>query len=56
VFYKKRPKCFRWKLEEKIEVERKEPFKYALLKKAFSNVHQVMDANTKFIQQKNLVI
>jgi len=30
---------------EKIEVERREPFKYALLKNRFQNVHQGMEAN-----------
>jgi hypothetical protein len=42
----KETEMFWWKLENgKIEVERKEPFKYALLKNRFQNVHQGMDAN-----------
>jgi len=41
----KEAEIFWRKLEdEKIEVERKEPLKYALLKNRFQNVHQGMDA------------
>ena len=45
---------FWWKLEkEKIEVERKEPFKYALLKNRFQNVQQGMDANKNWNKIKD---